>query len=293
MVIRIGILGTDNSHSIGYSQFFNDPKGKDYIPGAKVVALYGDNEKRNMEVAEKGKVPTIVKKPTDLIGMIDAAIVDFRHGSRHLQFAAPMIKAGIPTFIDKPFAASVADAKKIVALAKKHRTPITTFSSLRFGTGMEKCKKEVKKAGKMKALVTYGPGSACDPYDGIFFYAVHQVEFMLEVFGTAVKSARGMNYDGMLVATVTYKNGLIVTMHEINAGWPQFTAAAFGDKTQVYYDYKSAEDGFRIAAATALKMFKTGKMPYTYKEMTASTRVLEAINKSMQNDGKEIAIKMD
>jgi predicted dehydrogenase len=291
MVVRIGILGTDNSHSIGYSQFFNNKKGKDYIPGAKVVAIYGLEDKRNKEVAEKGMVPTIVKRPTDMIGMIDAAIVDFRKGSQHLKYAAPFIKAGIPTFIDKPFASSVADAKKIVALSKKHRTPITTFSSLRFGAGIERFKKDVAKLGRVRSVVMLGPGNARDQYDGIFFYAVHQVEFMLEVFGNNVVSARGVDHDGMLVASVLYKNGLVATMHEINVGWTPFKATATGEDGHAEYDYKASEDGFVVAARTALKMFRTGKMPYSYKDMIVSTRVLGAIDKSMKSGGREVPIR--
>jgi len=291
MVVRIGILGTDNSHSIGYSQFFNNKQGKDYIPGAKVVAIYGLEDKRNKEVAEKGMVPTIVRRPTDMIGMIDGAIVDFRHGHRHLKYAAPLIKAGIPTFIDKPFASSVADAKKMIALSKKYRTPITTFSSLRFGAGVERFKKDVAKLKHVRSVVTLGPGNARDQYDGIFFYAVHQVEFILEVFGNDVVAARGVDYDGMLVAAVRYKNGLIATMHEINLGWTPFKAISAGEEGNAEYDYKAAEDGFVIAARTALKMFKTGTMPYSYKDMIVSTRVLAAIAKSMKLGGKEVAIR--
>ena len=235
-MIRIGIFGTDNSHSIGFSRFFNVKEEKNKVPGAKVVAVYGLEEKRTAEVAEKGQIPTIVKRPQDALKMIDAAIVDFRHGSRHWKYAKMCIQAGIPTFIDKPFASSVADAKKIIALAKKKRVPITTFSTIRFGTAMEEFKKQLKGIGKVKALVITAPGSSHDPYDGIFFYAVHQVELMLEAFGNKIESVRGMDYDGMLQATVVYKNGMIATLHEINTGWPRFMATAYGENGEAVYD---------------------------------------------------------
>ena len=38
-----------------------------------------------------------------MLGKIDALIVDHRHAKFHLEAATPFVKAGIPTFVDKPF----------------------------------------------------------------------------------------------------------------------------------------------------------------------------------------------
>jgi len=291
-MIRIGILGTDNSHSIAYSRFFNVKGEKEHVPGCKVVALYGLEKKRNLEVAEKGQVRRIVKRPKDMIGMVDAAIVDFRHGSRHWKYAKPLIEAGIPTFVDKPLAASVRDAEKIVALAKRKRVPIATFSTLRFGAGVEEFKKAVKKIGRVRAAIMAGPGSAHVQYDGIFFYAVHQVELMLEVFGDKIQSVRGVDHDGMLAATVVYKNGMVLTMHEIDCGYPDFRATAFGrNGEEARYDYAKCKDQSFIGTKVIAKMFGTGKMPYPYEDLATSTRVLAAIDKSMKAGGKEVAFR--
>ena len=222
--------------------------------------------------------------------MIDAAIVDFRHGSRHLKYAKTFIEAGIPTFIDKPFTASVADAKKMVELARRRRVPITTFSTLRFAAGLDTFIKNVKALGKVKAVTITGPGNARDPHDGIFFYAVHQVEMMLEVFGDKIKSVRGLDYDGMLLATVLYKNGMVVTINEINCGWQVFTATAHGENGETRFEQAKDDAGYVDGAKLFFKMFKTGKMPYAYKDLATSTRVLAAIDKSMKSGGKEVKL---
>ena len=290
-MIKIGILGTDNSHSITFASHFNLKESKQRIPGGKIVAIYGLEEARNLEVAQKGQVPVIVKRPEDLIGLVDAAIVDFRHGSRHLQYAKPMIQAGIPTFIDKPFAASVADARAMVALARKHRVPITSFSTVRFGTGLEAFKKEVAQIGRVKALVVTGPGNARDPHDGIFFYAVHQVELMLELFGTDVTWARGVEQDGTLVGSVQYRTGMLATIHQTGtAAFHSFAAVAFGDKGQARYDSASSPDMSLIATKVILRMFRTGVRPLDDDAITASTRVLAAIQESARRGGAAVKI---
>jgi len=51
-------------------------------------------------------------------------------GSDHLKLAAPGLAKGIPTFVDKPFAATYGDAKAIVNLAREHNTPVLSLSIL-------------------------------------------------------------------------------------------------------------------------------------------------------------------
>jgi len=63
---------------------------------------------------------------------VDAAFVGDCDGSGadHLKLSRPFIQSRIPTFVDKPFASTLRDAKAIVALARKHRTPIYNSSIL-------------------------------------------------------------------------------------------------------------------------------------------------------------------
>ncbi len=52
-------------------------------------------------------------------------------GSDHLKLATPGLLKGVPTFVDKPFASTYADAKAMVELAQKHKTPLLSLSMLR------------------------------------------------------------------------------------------------------------------------------------------------------------------
>ena len=290
-MIKIGILGTDNSHSVAFSRLFNVKGEKHHIPGARVVAIYGLNDKRNREVAEMGEVPTIVKRPRDMLGMVDAAIVDFRHGGLHCKHAMPFIEARIPTLIDKPMSISVAHARKMVAMARKKRTPISSFSTVRLGPPVEDMKKAMKKIGKVRAGILTGPGSSESEYAGVFFYGVHCVELMLEVFGNKVKSVRAADYDGSVIATVAYKTGAVVTLNIIDGARPAFDATAFGAKGTVRYDPGKGFAGYYYGMKVFLKMIRTGKPPIPYNDLVLSVRVLDAIQKSMDAGGREVMLR--
>ena len=58
-----------------------------------------------------------------MLGKIDALIVDHRHAKYHLEAATPFVKAGIPTFIDKPFCYRVEEGRKFLAMAHKLGNP--------------------------------------------------------------------------------------------------------------------------------------------------------------------------
>jgi predicted dehydrogenase len=290
-MIRIGILGTDNSHSIAFSRLFNVKGEEHHIPGAKVVAIFGPDAARNKEVAEQGEVPTIVKRPTDMLGMIDAAIVDFRHGGLHYKYAEPFIAAGLPTFIDKPFAVSVAHAKKMVDLAKRKRAPITSLSTVRLGPPVDNMKKAMADIGKVRAGIVTGPGSSQSEYAGVFFYGVHAVELMLEVFGSTVHSVRAADYDGSVIATVGYTDGVVVTLNIIDGARVPFDAIAFGAKGSARYDQGKGFAGYYYGMKLFLEMIKTRKPPIPYSDLLLSVRVMDAIQKSMDAGGRELVLR--
>ncbi len=290
-MVKIGILGTDNSHSIAFSQTVNDPKAKPRVPGAKVVAVFGLDDKRNKEVAEKGLIPTIVKKPADMLPLVDAVIVDFRHGGLHYKYAKPFVEAGIPTFVDKPFTVSLARAKKLIELAKKKRTPMTSFSTVRLGPTIDKLKKDVLAIGRLRGAVLTGPGSTKSEYHGIFFYAVHVVEMMLEVFGTKVASVSASDCDGSFLGTVKYSSNLLVSLNVFDGGYPLFACSAYGLKGEAHYDQSNIFGGYYYGMKEILKMVKTGKPTVPHNDMLLTVKVLTALQKSLDSGGKEIKIK--
>jgi predicted dehydrogenase len=52
-------------------------------------------------------------------------------GSDHLKLASPGLKKGVPTFLDKPFANTYGDARKLVDLSQTYGAPLLSLSILR------------------------------------------------------------------------------------------------------------------------------------------------------------------
>jgi predicted dehydrogenase len=71
-MLKIGILGSDNSHADRFSEILNREDHPSYLPnsGAQVVAIWGQEAERTQQVAQNGKIATIVENPEAMIEAI-------------------------------------------------------------------------------------------------------------------------------------------------------------------------------------------------------------------------------
>ena len=286
-MIRIGIVGSDNSHAIALSQLcnLNDTDAQKAVKGARVVALYGRVPERNEEVAEKGKIPTIVKKHTDMIGDVDMVFVVFRHGGLHARHVTPFLEARIPAFVDKPFAGKASDAKKMIALAKKKRVLLTSFSTVRFSQSTTDVVKACNDLGGARSAVFAGPSDPESEYGGIHFYGIHAVEVMQEVMGLGVSAVYATQTGSNTLATIEYPDGRNAAVHLNKDAKGGFFASAFC-KDGYTGGPMNTSDCYLKGIEQMLGMFRSRKRPLSYAQMLEPIRVLDAIVKSVDTGQK-------
>ena len=135
-MIKLGMLDFDTSHCAEFTKRLNhkDISQDQWIEGAQVViACPGESQidpKRIVEYTttmQKLGVP-LVDRPEEMIGKVDGMMIESQQGGPHWRRAKPFLKAGIPCFVDKPFACSSEDAKEMAKLAAKQNIPISKSS---------------------------------------------------------------------------------------------------------------------------------------------------------------------
>lgn len=280
-MIRIGIVGSDNSHAIALSQLcnLNDTPERKAIRGARVVALFGLVPERNEEVAKAGKIPTIVSKPADMIGLVDAVFVVFRHGGLHLRYVKPFIEAGIPAFVDKPLACPTADAKKILALARRKNVLLTSYSTIRWAKGTQELIARCNELGGARSGVFACPADPTSEYGGIHFYAIHAVETMQQVMGLGVAEVAARQSGKNTVVAVSYGDGRTATLHLLADAKHSFYAAAFC-KEGTAGGPLDISDCYVAGLGRILAMLKSGQRPLSDAAMLEPICVLDAIAES-------------
>lgn len=287
-MIRIGIIGAENTHTIAIAKTINIDKK---IEDCQVVAVWGETKELAEEAKRKGQIPLVVNDPLDLMGKVDAVVVDHRDGKYHLPAAIPFVKQRIPVFIDKPLCCNVQEGREFFKLARKYKTPITSFSIVSLQQSFLKFKEELPSLGELSAGITIGPVDIRSEYSGIFFYGIHQVELLVDAFGYEITHAQ-VNLNGdYSTGTLFYSNGFIVTLNLLKYRVKGFHIMAVGEKGVLAKEITYDEDPFLTGLKLFIDMVKTGKEPKDYSKILASVAILSALQKSIDNNGAKIALE--
>lgn len=285
--IRIGIIGAENSHTVGYGKLFNIDKK---FPGVELKYVWGETEEFARTAMTKGQIPNMVKDPLEMLGKIDALIVDHRHAKYHLKAAEPFVKAGIPTFIDKPFCYRVAEGKEFLEMAREAGTPVSSYSTVAHTDSTFDMADQVKSLGEFNNIVRYGPADIESPYGGIFFYGVHLVQPLMYMFGDDIKVVKINKYEKKAGAVLIFESGLQANLvfNSLHYGWETFVETKKGivelkSRVQETYPEKCYRD--------MVEMFRTGKEPLKHESILKCVAVLEALEQSAL-DERWIEVKM-
>jgi predicted dehydrogenase len=289
-MFRLGIVGSDNSHADAFSKLANLDNGYNglKIDDVRVTHIYGTDPARTKEVADAGQIPNIVASAEEMIGHIDGVICVWRHGGKHIE-ALPFLRAGIPAFIDKPLACSVADATALVDAAAKAGVGLTSFSTLRYAANAVEFINGLRaNAGDLLAGTCSGPADLASEYGGIFFYGIHTVEMMNAVFGYGCREVHAIAKDGSVAAICTFPNGAIVTLNMMKDLAYAFHVIAFGKKDWKQHTIDASScyyDGMQVF----LETMKTGKWPLGRDQLLEPVKILAAIDESLKQ-GRTVKI---
>lgn len=225
--MRVGIVGTESSHVDHIIDYLNVSRARD---GTRVTALAGGTPERNRELCQAGGIEVVVPDVTMLLDAADVLIVTARRGSTHRELALPFLNAGRPVLVDKPFAASVADAEAMVVAADKHDTLVTSYSALRYLPETLKLAAELETIGPARSVVATGPADEASQYDGICFYGIHPIDVALRLapgpLGTVRVDRAG---ESVVASTTTGDTAVTINLIKPGPGGPvPFHALAVG-----------------------------------------------------------------
>ena len=294
--LRAGIIGLDTSHVLAFTQSLNKgtkkPEDADKIAGVKVVAAYPQGSKdiesstkRVPEYTEKVKAlgVEIVDSVEDLVKRVDVIFLESNDGRVHLEQVRPVLAAGKPVFIDKPIAASLADAIRILEAAKKAKVPLFCSSSLRFG----KTTQEVRNGsiGKVQSAETSSPASLEPSHVDLYWYGVHGCESLFTVLGPGCQSVkRGTTADGKIEVTGKWEGGRTGIFREAKG----YGGKAIGEKGEAPI---GSYDGYDVLLFEIVKMFRTGIVPVSAEETLELYAFMAAADESKRRGGAEVTLK--
>lgn len=277
--IVIGIIGAENNHTVGYGKLFNIEKK---FPGAELKYVWGETDAFALRAQKEGAIPNIVKDPREMLGKIDALIVDHRHPKYHLPAAMPFLEEKIPMFIDKPFCYRAEEGLDFLRKAKALGVPVSSYSSVAQTNATFDIRNQVKEIKDIEQIVRYGVlyMGMDNKYGGIFYYGIHTIQPLMYIFGEDITEVKMTESGGNWTASIAFGNGVMATLifTEKYHGWNTFIVVKEGVK-----ELKSrvSETNPPRNYVDMVKMFQTGKMPRSFQSILNGVSVLEAMEKSV------------
>jgi predicted dehydrogenase len=283
--MKIGFIDhhLNNYHANTFLKIIQEGKvGTD----VQIVAAY-ESTPEGADWCEANKIPR-AKTAAEVVEKSDGIIVlapDFVE--THLELATPALESGKPVFLDKILADSVADARKILAIAADHKTPVMSSSSLRFSIELE----------QLLALVGAGP------YEGIFSrgfgrwrgYAVHTIQPALRLLGGKIRRVIDTGQDSNHLITVENDQGKRAFI-EIRECENEYQATPWQVGLLHHKNYEvitiSKFDEFYVALLQqVLGFFKTGNTAVPVQEMLDCVIVEACADNSFRNGNRWIDVE--
>ena len=208
---RVGIIGLDTSHALRFTEVLNVKK-PDFAKDFRVTAAYQwgsrdivSSTNRYPEYLKKFAEMGVAMKPSiaALLAEVDCVLLETNDGRPHYEQALEVFRSGKPVFIDKPVAADLADAVKIVEAGRRLNAKWFCSSTLRFQDAIDEVKSG--KYGKLRGVETFSPYKVEPTQSRYFWYAIHGAEPLFALMGTGNhtygRSLRGDKGDTILTAT--------------------------------------------------------------------------------------------
>ncbi len=154
-MIRIGMIGADSTHTEAWTQLVN-PADSPLHGRAQVVKLWGEDGEQAQAKAKEWQIPEVVGTPAEALTDVDLAMVVNRYGEDHPPHARLAIEAGLPTFVDKPFANEMGDVHSLVRLAAERDVPLMSCSALRYAGEVMELQERMEGFGALNCAVVSG-----------------------------------------------------------------------------------------------------------------------------------------
>lgn len=289
---RVGIIGLDTSHSVAFTRSLNTNPEKwrgykvvsAYPYGTKTIPSATDRIPKYIEEIKEFGVK-IANTIQELLKQVDVVLLETNDGRLHLKQAEEVFKSKKPLFIDKPLAASYADAAEIYKLSKQYSTPFFSSSSLRYIHGME----EIRNGdyGKVLGADVFTPAVLDPSHPDFFWYGIHGVEMLFAAMGTGCKSISRVHTADTDILVGIWEDGRVGTVRGTRTGKSAYGGNIYTEKGPVAL---GSFKGYDPLLDRIVQFFDTGVVPFDSKETLEICAFIEAADVSKFSNGRSIEL---
>ena len=253
------------------------------IPGARVTHIWTDDPADAPKVAAASLIENVVGKPEDVIGLVDAVVIATDDGSDHVRRARPFIEAGLPVFIDKPLATTVADLLQFVQWHRAGKVMLST-SGMRYAPEMRLSDEQQVRLGDLRWITSF----TCKTWER---YGIHALEAVAPVIGPGFLTVQAHADGGGDVMHLTHRSGVRLTIGALHDAHGSFGAVhLYGTQGDLALKLSDTYSAFRAQLVAFIDLLHTGTRPLPFDETVELMAVIIAGIRSREQNGTIIAI---
>jgi virulence factor len=290
-MIRLGILDFDTSHVVEFTKRLNHQgiAQDQWVDGARVVIGCPGTSRimperipgYRQEMERMGIA--LVDKPEAMLGKVDGMLIESQQGSLHWQQVKMFLEAGIACFVDKPFACSYQDARRMAELAAAKKVPVFSASSLRYAPDLVKFVADPRH-GKIHGALAYSPAHLHELNPGQFHYGIHAVEILYTLMGTGCERVSCTQEKDTDVIVGQWRDGRLGIVRGLRSGKGEYGCLVFTEQGALPVPI-DARYIYRELLKRVVEMFTTGKAPLDIHVTLEIIAFIEAANHSGNNHG--------
>lgn len=291
-MLRIGLVGgVTLGHTRAFLGLFNPrtPAGEDQMPyphqpdlPGRVVALADPALERAQEYASWVEgVELVTEHPAELLGRVDGVMVCGDPSGPRQEWARHFLRAGMPTFVDKPLSTEVAEAENLAALAQQTGAPLMSSSALRYSRELAALDRDA--SGEAMTVLGVGP-------EDLFLYGVHVAEFIQAALGPGVQTVRALGHPEKYHIFMDWGNGRTAVWLVGPAVPPGFRMILLAEKANLPLAIADSTGMFGDMLRAYCRMVETRQPAIAYPSILEIVRILDAARWSMETGGEEVRI---
>ena len=291
-MIRIGMIGADSTHTEAWTQLVNLPGGLLYGQ-AQVVKLWGEDGDEARAKAKDCLIPAVVASPSDTLTDVDLVMVVNRYGDDHPPHARLAIEAGLPTFVDKPFANDIADVHAMVSLAAQRDVPLMSCSALRYAAEVMALQERMAGFGALNCAVISGAAAGDFPNPRArhpFFYGIHAVELLHTLLGGGAQAVTTRRTDRCDIGLVHYADGRQGVVNLLHKTPGFYHSVVFGEEGWGEADVVDAERFYAGTMERVIQMAASREAPFPVAWSVEIMAVMAALVSSAEVDGRTVQL---
>jgi predicted dehydrogenase len=234
--------------------------------GYTVAGCWGLDAEDAKAWSTANNVP-LFSTPAELNEQVDAYMVLAPGNPElHWDLCRRFLPFGKITYVDKTFAQDLKTARRIFALADKHRVALQTSSALRY-TSVQTAAQELGLAN-VRHMVAWGGGGSFGEY------AIHPTELVISCMGPKAVSLMRRGTDDQSQLLLNFSGGRTAVINVYVKAETAFAATLTTDKATRYV-VPDMGTLFVDMAAAILDFFDKGKAAIDRKESLIIRRILD------------------